>query len=771
MAATQGPDLSGINGKLNNEKGRRWLYSWLKQPNLYHARTVMPDLFLDPINEVDGQGQPTGVVTDPAADIATFLLSIDSPWEPAENLLDLAVLWLRSDAIPEGRAREYLTGGIPESQASKLKADERLLVNWSGDPYNANEETRTQRQLEFVARHTIGKYGCFGCHDIPGFEDAKPIGTALVDWGRKETSKLAFENIHKFLETHRINPEPPTEEQLAAARAAGERREAAEETVAETGGGEGALHAEHLDPGAYRPDESYFVQSLNAHGRDGFLWQKLRHPRSYDYKTTHNKSFNDRLRMPRFPFDDAQREAVMTFILGLVKEPPATKYLYKPGARQKAINDGRFVLEQFNCAGCHTLKMEQWQFAYDENTFEPPTEAVDYPFLEPKFTDDQLAASMAKDYAGFLHAKVHGEPVTDVATGERPLVDADRAPITLEELAEAEAEEGATIPVFHRFTLWRDALLDGKAYLRGGGELLIPANRDGYGPAGGRAYPAWGGELARYLFPHVIEHAKASGSQANATEAWGWLPPPLMDEGVKVQSDWLHGFLMDPTHIRPAVVLRMPNFHMSSDEAATLVDYFAAASGAEFPYEYRPQQRASYLAQVSQQQRDPLAQALNIVVDATYCVKCHSVADFSPQGDPYTFGPNLAEVGKRFRPKFLRDWIANPLRILPYTGMPKNIPYHPTDLAQDGVSETLFPGNSIDQLNAVVNLLLNFDAYTKSQTSITPLVQAAAARAPAAGAGGAPEGDSRGPATTSGDEASPGEPSREPANGSSDAGQ
>ena len=65
-----------------------------------------------------------------------------------------------------------------------------------------------------------------------------------------------------------------------------------------------------------------------------------------------------------------------------------------------------------------------------------------------------------------------------------------------------------------------------------------------------------------------------------------------MDEGEKVQTDWLHGFLMDPTPIRPAVVLRMPNFHMSSDEAAKLVDYFAAASGAEFPYEYKPQQRA-----------------------------------------------------------------------------------------------------------------------------------------------------------------------------------
>ena len=43
--------------------------------------------------------------------------------------------------------------------------------------------------------------------------------------------------------------------------------------------------------------------------------------------------------------------------------------------------------------------------------------------------------------------------------------------------------------------------------------------------------------------------------------------------------------------LRPAVVLRMPNFHMSSDEASKLVDYFAARSNSEFPYEYNNRRR------------------------------------------------------------------------------------------------------------------------------------------------------------------------------------
>jgi cytochrome c551/c552 len=749
IAQDQGPDLTGLSAKLKTEKGRDWLYSWLKQPNLYHARTVMPDLFLEPIEVKNAQGQPTGERTDPAADIAEFLLGVESDWkadvpkrgeltaDEKADLIDLAVLWLKSDTIPTDRARNYLENGIPEAQAGKLKTDEKLLVNWSDSErgsYNQDEDTRVQRQLEYVARRTIGKYGCFGCHDIPGFEDAKPIGTALVDWGRKETSKLAFENIHKFLETHGIDPKGPTPDEVTAARAA-KSDDANEPVASESAGHEGALHAEHLNPGDFgdKP-EGYFVQSLNSHGRDGFLWQKLRYPRSFDYKTTRNKNFNERLRMPKFPFNDEQRQAVMTFVLGLVKEPPAARYLYKPTGRALAIAEGKAVLEQFNCAGCHTLRMEQWQVSYDGSTFEAPPEVVDFPFLAPQFTDQQIAASMAKDYGGFMHATLVGEPVTDVETGERGLVDQDRAPITLEELKEAEAEEGEAIPVFYRFNLWQDTLLNGQAYLRGGGELLVPASREHYGPATGAAFPAWGGELTRYLFPHAIAHARSTGSQANATEAWGWLPPPLMDEGVKVQTDWLHDFLMDPTHIRPAVVLRMPNFHMSSDEAAKLVDYFAAASGAEYPYEYREQRRPGYLAQVSLEQKDPLSQAMNIVVDQQYCVKCHSVGDFQPQGDAYTFGPSLSDVHSRLRPKFVRNWIANPVRILPYTGMPKNIPYHPTDTAQDGINEALYPGDSIQQLTALVNLLMNYDVYAMSKAAVAPLVQAAAAKSQAAAA-------------------------------------
>ena len=44
----------------------------------------MPNLFLDPIAETDAAGKPTGHVTDPAADIAAFLLSVPTDWQPED---------------------------------------------------------------------------------------------------------------------------------------------------------------------------------------------------------------------------------------------------------------------------------------------------------------------------------------------------------------------------------------------------------------------------------------------------------------------------------------------------------------------------------------------------------------------------------------------------------------------------------------------------------------------------------------------------------------
>jgi hypothetical protein len=156
---------------------------------------------------------------------------------------------------------------------------------------------------------------------------------------------------------------------------------------------------------------------------------------------------------------------------------------------------------------------------------------------------------------------------------------------------------------------------------------------------------------------------------------------------------------------------------MSSDEATKLVNYFAAVDGVDYPYDFDPRTRAAHLAEAETQHPQRMGDALKIVTDNNFCVKCHLLGDFVPTGAESARAPQLDDVFRRLRPNFTQDWIANPKRILPYTGMPVNIP------PDKPVSQDLFKGDSQQQLDAVVDLLLNFDRYTERQLSIKSLVK------------------------------------------------
>lgn len=149
-ASNHGPELSGLGSKVKPE----WLFTWLKDPKHYHPETRMPNLRLS-----DSE----------AADIAAYLLSqrnekfesIQLPHVKPETVDDLAMGFML------GSMRREEAG----DQLKKMGPDERL---------------------EFVGKKAINRQGCFGCHSIKGFEDAKNIGTELTGEGSKDVDKLYF---------------------------------------------------------------------------------------------------------------------------------------------------------------------------------------------------------------------------------------------------------------------------------------------------------------------------------------------------------------------------------------------------------------------------------------------------------------------------------------------------------------------------------------------------------------------------------------------------
>ncbi len=688
---TQGPDLSRLGSKLGgkvNPNGPKWLYTWLSNPSAYHPRTLMPNMLLEPVKDTKGE------LTDPIADISVFLLS-SAGWQPTDvpsrelsekeqqALEDLALENL-ANTFSKRQAEEYLKNGIPERFRNELKGDEIELVG----------EMSTDKKLRYIGRRSITKYGCSGCHDIPNFEDVKPIGTGLADWARKTPDKLAFEQIVEYMKQGHGKPGAL---EYGEEYNHGPDVSDAEIEETETSGPGHSFDFLNLDP-----DTGYFMEKLVHHQREGFIWQKLREPRSYDYKKTQNKTYNERLRMPQFTvLDDDQREAIITFVLGLVSEPPASQYVYHAEPRRSAIVQGSEIIEKYNCTGCHSLEMERWELAFGPDAFNDPAPVTDYPFLQPHFTPAEIKASETTDEAGLLHATVTGMPATN-EEGLPVRVDEDGAPL--------DAEDTET-PASYVFVPWDNVLVNGQVWQAGMQNLIIPETTIR------KRYEPLGGFLARLAYPAVIAEEKKVNPNVKPDEAWGWLPPPLHGEGRKVQTEWLHDFLLDPHRIRPAAVLRMPKFNMSADEATKLVNYFAAVDRVDYPYDFDPRTRQAHLEQAESQHPQRLADALKIVTDNNFCIKCHLLGDFTPEGLDSAKAPQLSDVYRRIRPEFALDWIANPKRILPYTGMPVNIPY------DKPVNQELFKGDSTEQLDGVVDLLLNFDRYLESQTSIKPLIK------------------------------------------------
>ncbi|MFP6762778.1 MAG: c-type cytochrome, partial [Planctomycetaceae bacterium] len=246
------------------------------------------------------------------------------------------------DAIQNGRGKLPLT-------RDQVKGDEIELYT-DGDAVPTEEKFR-EKMLNFLGRRSVARYGCYGCHDINGFGSARSIGTALQDWGRKDPSRLAPEHIHEYLHHH-------------GRRDGSSQQQYVEKSLARAT--DDSFDTEAERDSALRT--AFFYDSLIHHGRPGFIFQKLRQPRSYDYKKTDTKGYTERLVMPMFPLQDDEIEAISTFVLGLVAEPPAPKYIYSPDQRTKDRNHGEILLQKYNCGGCHVLEMPELEFAYTEES-------------------------------------------------------------------------------------------------------------------------------------------------------------------------------------------------------------------------------------------------------------------------------------------------------------------------------------------------------------------------------------------------------------------
>lgn len=160
LTKLQGPNLVGMGSKVSAE----WLYNWLKNPHDYMASTRMPNLRLS---------------NQEAKDLTAFLL--DSKIYEFYKLETLELDTIVLNELTVDWLRKMNPEKFAVAKASKMS---------------------TKEKLAFVGEKSIRHYGCFGCHNIDGFMDAKPIGTEITYQGSKTLDKLDFGLLHDIEHTN-----------------------------------------------------------------------------------------------------------------------------------------------------------------------------------------------------------------------------------------------------------------------------------------------------------------------------------------------------------------------------------------------------------------------------------------------------------------------------------------------------------------------------------------------------------------------------------------
>lgn len=256
MRRQQGPNLNYLGSKTT----KQWIYNWIRNPQSYHSQSRMPNMRLS---------------EKEAADVSVFLASGHNQ-EFEEKL------------IPQVDENEL--NKIVESFL--IQTDRKELVDSKIAQMNVHEK------LMYSGDKLIRHYGCFGCHEIEGFENAKPIGTSLTYEGSKLITKLDF----------------------------------------------GFLHDEV------------------PHTKWDWFRTKLNNPRIFDMIPVGNGAYHlknvtdlDKLRMPHYGLSNDELDAIVTVIMGLVKEDIPASKLPERSTKYLIVEEGERLIQTYNCKGCHQI--------------------------------------------------------------------------------------------------------------------------------------------------------------------------------------------------------------------------------------------------------------------------------------------------------------------------------------------------------------------------------------------------------------------------------
>ena len=304
------PSLKEIRAKLNPD----WLPAWIRDPRGFRPGTRMPSFDLSPSQvraiaaflwqAAEEKTPPSFPPGDAERGKTAFEIRGCLACHTLDGTSGFAADLSR---VGEKTNADYLVQWILDPPQwtimPNLRLDEQeardvaaFLMEQKTDatyePADRIEDESLFDQGQAIVKH----FGCFGCHEIAGMEDLTPVGTDLTMEGSKPIERLDF-----ALLTH---------------------------------------HAKR---------EGWYTHK-------GFFERKLSNPRSFDEGKI-KPDWQERLRMPDFGLSDKPEDhrALETFLLGSVDSQLPEFFYHNPTGPEKDVEEGWWVVEKYNCTGCHQI--------------------------------------------------------------------------------------------------------------------------------------------------------------------------------------------------------------------------------------------------------------------------------------------------------------------------------------------------------------------------------------------------------------------------------
>ena len=361
----------------------------------------------------------------------------------------------------------------------------------------------------------------------------------------------------------------------------------------------------------------------------------------------------------------------------------------------KLAETGKQLVSRYGCASCHEIKgLEDAARIGTELSKEAskPIEQLDFGLLEPKAEKEGWY-----NHKGFFERKLDNPAVFDTGREKAP---EDKLRMPKLQLTSADIRALTTFLLGSQDTPFQGEFRSIPEQFR-----YIPTDQyrdiqEGW----------WLVKKYNCMGCHTVQVGQKSVLSTLAKyQDPDWkdqLPPSLVQEGARVNPEWLTHFLANPSMsesdtdrngVRTYLKARMPTFNFSPNEVAVLVRFFGAMSSQTQPYipvKVKP---------IDEREKE-MARAL-FSSKAAPCLKCH--LDGDPNHDRFATAPNFLMARERLKPAWMARWMLDPQAISPGTPMPSGLFRREGDhWVFNGESPAAYKGYDKDQVELLVRYML-----------------------------------------------------------------